>query len=294
MRIRKKKQEHGEIINSHLPAHYSTEKQNELANKWKQHGDLVVRNELFKTMLRLIVWNVSRRIYTNRDDAFQYVAVYTIQAFDSFDESLGNFSTWFTQWVNAGIKSYKLHNSSNFGAKVFTTQAKKAVFQSRTFWRFRDILTISELTKKINEEGRQVIVTEEDVEHVHKALQIPIQLDKPHYGDPDDAYDKNYSPLSVLVNSETSEDLFIAAEQKELQKALFLKAFQILTERERDIIRNYTLKHEVGRGTQESRRKNTLRAVGRKWNISRERVRQIQEIAIKKMQDYVKARLAND
>ena len=98
----------------------------------------------------------------------------------------------------------------------------------------------------------------------------------------------------MLVNSETSEDLFINAEQKELQKALFLKAFQILTERERDIIRNYTLKHEVGRGTQESRRKNTLRAVGRKWNISRERVRQIQEIAIKKMQDYVKARLAND
>ena len=232
------------------------------------------KDELVQRNLRLVV-NVAKR-YLGRGlnflDVVQEGNIGLMKGAERFDYTRGfKFSTYATWWIRQGITRALADQSRTIRVPVHTTEActKIAKTAKRLVQQYDREPTFEEIGYELN-------MSRDRVKETLEAFQEPISLDAP----------------SVDGETELGElipDRDCVAPDEEVSRksnAQWLKKiFQVLNSREEQIVRL-----RFGIGVDEAW---TLEQIGRSMSVTRERIRQIEAVALKKLKgSHVKAMLA--
>lgn len=259
----------------------SREEEYELAMKYKNDGDLDAARKLVSSNLKFVVKvaNEYKNYGLNTMDIIQEGNIGLMHAVKGFDPTKGyriiSYAVW---WIRAYIQNYIIKSWSL--VKVGTTQA-----QRKLFYKLRSTKNQMELG-----DGN---LSEEEYKELADKLNVSdaavIEMDK-RMGSKDlslDAEitgDNDMSHMDFLADDDVNqEDIITKAEEDERVKSGMLEALKVLKDRERFIIENRIL----------SDKPLTLEELGTKYNISRERVRQIENAALKKMKGVLKEKGIN-
>lgn len=246
--------------------------QRELADNRRQLEE--AKDYLVQRNLRLVV-NQAKR-FTGRGlsllDLIQEGNVGLMRAAERFQYRKGfKFSTYATWWVRQGILRAVADQSRTIRVPVHTTEAWQRMTKTAT--RLAQQLGREPRSEEI---ARALSISTERVQETTQAFLEPISLDHPtsdgeqFLGDflPDD---------NAAAPEETIQD--------EQMKTQLNHILGILTPREEQVIR---LRFGIGNG-----QPRTLKQVGDKMNVTRERIRQIEMVALKKLREpAIQAQLA--
>ena len=230
----------------------------------KLDGELA-RAHLIRANLRLVV-SVAKK-YVGRGlsflDLIQEGNIGLMKATDKFDYKRGyKFSTYATWWIRQAITRAISDQSRTIRLPVHVGETINRV--KKTGHRLQQILE-REPTKE--EIARALDVSDEKVRQVLDVSRHPISLEAP-VGQDGDAF------LGDFIEDDTMPHPLELASQ-ELLKSQISDALSKLTERERKII---VLRFGLDDG-----RFRTLEEVGREFGITRERIRQIEAKALRKL-----------
>ena len=230
----------------------------------KLDGELA-RAHLIRANLRLVV-SVAKK-YVGRGlsflDLIQEGNIGLMKATDKFDYKRGfKFSTYATWWIRQAITRAISDQSRTIRLPVHVGETINRV--KKTGHRLQQILEREPTREEI---ARTMDVTDEKVRHVLDVSRHPISLEAP-VGQDGDAF------LGDFIEDDSMPHPLELASQ-ELLKSQICDALSKLTERERKII--------VLRFGLEDGRFRTLEEVGREFGITRERIRQIEAKALRKL-----------
>ena len=247
-----------------------------LAKKYKEYGDTKAAHKLVTSHLRLVAKIAMgyRGYGLPVTDLISEGNVGIMQAVKRFDPEKGfRLATYAMWWIRAQIQEYVLHSWSL--VKIGTTAAQKKLFFNLR--KLKNQLTSID-SGNLSPENVREIATRLDVKEVEV-----IDMNNRLYG--------GDQSLNVKVSGEAEtewQDMLV--DQNEIQgeilekknelsyrKKIFKKALEVLNEREKEIITLRKLREKPLK----------LEELSAKFNISRERVRQIEEKALKKLQKEV-------
>ena len=247
-----------------------------LAKRYKEYGDTKAAHKLVTSHLRLVAKIAMgyRGYGLPVTDLISEGNVGIMQAVKRFDPEKGfRLATYAMWWIRAQIQEYVLHSWSL--VKIGTTAAQKKLFFNLR--KLKNQLTSID-SGNLSPENVREIATRLDVKEVEV-----IDMNNRLYG--------GDQSLNVQVSKEADtewQDLLV--DQNEIQdeilekknelsyrKKIFKKALEVLNEREKEIITLRKLREKPLK----------LEELSAKFNISRERVRQIEEKALKKLQKEV-------
>ncbi len=230
------------------------------------------KQELSSGNLRLVVSIAKKYRYRGLSflDLIQEGNTGLMKAVEKYEYRRGyKFSTYATWWIRQAI------------TRAIADQARTIripVHMIETMSRLRKI------SKQITQELGRTPTVEElayeadmsiiETRRVLKMGKNPISLDKP-IGDSDDSY------FGEFIEDTTVESP-VSVASYEMLKGKMEVVLKTLTFREREIIK---LRYGIGDGTT-----YTLEEVGRRFNVTRERVRQIEAKALRKLQHPVRSR----
>ena len=222
------------------------------------------KNELITRNLRLVV-NIAKN-YVGRGlpllDLIQEGNIGLMKAVDKFKYEKGfKFSTYATWWIRQAITRALIDQTKTIRVPVHMME-----FYNRVTKATRE-LTQSLGREPSNEEiGKKLGVPTRKVEEVFRAIQDPIALQTP-VGDED-------TELDDFIGDKNSPSPYSDAERNEISDQI-LMILKTLTPKEEKVIRM-----RFGIGVD---RDHTLEEVGRHLSITRERVRQIEAKALRKL-----------
>jgi len=249
----------------------SRKEEYELAMKYKNDGDLDAARKLVSSNLKFVVKvaNEYKNYGFNAMDIIQEGNVGLMHAVKGFDPTKGyriiSYAVW---WIRAYIQNYVIKSWSL--VKVGTTQAQRKLFYK---------LRSTKNQMKIGEGNLSSEDYKEIADKLNVSNEAVIEMDQRMGGkdlslDAEITGDTDLSHMDFLADDEENqEDLLTKVEEEKIVKSTMVDALKTLKERERFIIENRILVDKP----------LTLEELGTKFNISRERVRQIENAALKKM-----------
>ncbi|RJQ44679.1 MAG: sigma-70 family RNA polymerase sigma factor [Nitrospiraceae bacterium] len=241
----------------------------ELLAKWERISKaqayvLEAKNELITRNLRLVV-NIAKN-YVGRGlpllDLIQEGNIGLMKAVDKFKYEKGfKFSTYATWWIRQAITRALIDQTKTIRVPVHMME-----FYNRVTKASRELT--QELGREPTDEeiAKRLSVPTKKVEEVFRAIQDPIALQTP-VGDED-------TELEDFIGDKNSPSPYTDAESKEIS-GYIKKVLGTLTPKEEKVIRM-----RFGIGVD---RDHTLEEVGRHLTITRERVRQIEAKALRKL-----------
>ena len=251
----------------------TSDEEKELAKRILR-GDEGARQRLIKANLRLVV-SIAKR-YVNRgplsiSDLIQEGNIGLFRAVEKFDYRKGfKFSTYATWWIRQAITRALADQSRTIRIPVHMIETISKYTQVKR--RLSQELGREPLTEEIAiEMGMEV----DKVRNIQKISQEVVSLESPIGGEDEK------SMLGDLIKDEKS----LTPEQKASYELLRDQINEIvgeLTERERQIL-------EMRFGLKDGAT-HTLEEVGKVFNVTRERIRQIEAKAIQKIREHEKAR----
>ncbi|WP_457571891.1 sigma-70 family RNA polymerase sigma factor [Desulfovulcanus sp.] len=250
------------------------EEEFELARKYRQEKDQEAAFKLITSNLRLVVkiaMDFQRKWMKNLLDLIQEGNVGLMKAVQKFDPDKGiKFSYYASFWIKAYILKFIMDNWRM--VKIGTTQAQRKLFYNLAKEKQR--LEAMGITADSATISKSLQVSQSDVIEMGQRLsQQDLSLDMP-YGEEGDVTPLNFIPaLGTGV-----EDKLLQRETTSLLKQNLEKLIPKLNEKERDILELRLLAENP----------LTLREIGEKYGITRERVRQIEARLLQKIKAHLK------
>jgi RNA polymerase sigma-32 factor len=249
-----------------------------LAKRYKEHGDTKAAHKLVTSHLRLVAKIAMgyRGYGLPVTDLISEGNVGIMQAVKKFDPERGfRLATYAMWWIRAQIQEYVLHSWSL--VKIGTTAAQKKLFFNLK--KLKNQLSSIDSGDLSPENAREIAtrlnVKEGEVLDMNNRLFSGDQSLNVQVGDEGDTEWQD-----MLVDSnETHDNLIANKDELKYRKKIFEQAIEILNEREKEIITLRKLQDKPVK----------LEELSKKFNISRERVRQIEEKAFEKLQKQVSA-----
>ena len=255
-----------------IPVLSSSEEQ-ELAERWRQARDTKAAGELVKAHLRYVVY-IAKQYYgygLPESDLIQEGNVGLMKAVRSFDPDRGvRLVTYAVQWIKSEIFEYIIRNWRI--VRVATTKAqRKLFFKLRSYKKGLNLLTHDEREKiaadlgvkpgEVAEMETRLGAMDSEVASVAQEMSddLPTQMVV--------LEDKDSDPESLLIEEERNDAMTEGLDE----------ALSSLDERARDIVES--------RWLPTSGKKATLHDLAAKYDISAERVRQLEQSAMQRMRE---------
>jgi RNA polymerase sigma-32 factor len=247
-----------------------------LAKRYKEHGDTEAAHKLVTSHLRLVAKIAMgyRGYGLPVTDLISEGNVGIMQAVKKFDPERGfRLATYAMWWIRAQIQEYVLHSWSL--VKIGTTAAQKKLFFNLR--KLKNQLSSIDTGNLSPENAREIAsrlnVKEAEVLDMDNRLFSGDQSLNVQVGEEGDTEWQD-----MLVDSNDTQDNILAnSNELSFRKKIFEQALEVLNDREKEIISLRKLKDKPVK----------LEDLSKKFNISRERVRQIEEKAFEKLQKQV-------
>jgi len=250
------------------------EEQNQLALRFKKQGDKEARRQLIASNLRLvakIAMDFSKQSKENVLDLIQEGNVGLVKAMNKFDPQRGiKFSYYASYWIKAYILKFIMENRKL--VKIGTTQNQRKLFYQLN--KERQKLKARGVQPEAKTLADRLGVEEEDVIQMRARLgSEELSLDSP-IGD-----DSRVSYGSFLPDAGRPVDEEVSRAQRLKIMGEKIQEFRgTLSGREADIF-DQRIMGEGG---------VTLQTLGAKYDVSRERIRQIQNGLVQKTQKWLR------
>ena len=251
------------------------ERERELAIRAEQ-GDALAKKELAEANLRLVV-SVAKR-YAGRGmlflDLIQEGNLGLIKAVQKFDYRRGfKFSTYATWWIRQSITRAIADQARTIRIPVHMVESLNRLL--RTSRKMAQELgrepTPAELAERLD-------IPEERIFELQRYAQEPVSLETP-VGEEEDSH------LSDFIQDQRMPIPAEEVDRQMLQEQMG-EVLQTLTDREEQVLRM-----RFGIGDEEPR---TLEEVGQTFHVTRERIRQIEEKALRKLKHPTRSRKLKD
>jgi len=240
-----------------------------LAVKFKKNSDLKAAEKLVTSNLRFVVKIAYE--YKNYGvkliDLIQEGNIGLMHAVKKFDPYKGyrliSYAVW---WIRAYMQNYVIKSWSL--VKIGTTQAQRKLFFKLNQMK-KKLRGISEKNPEFKDIAEMLNVKESEIEEMDLRLaHRDVSLDASISEDGESMY------IDHLVSKgQSQEEALIKHEETALVKRNIAGALANLNERE-----SYIVKHRIMADKPE-----TLQEIGNKFNVTRERTRQIEKEALKKL-----------
>ena len=256
------------------------EEEFQLAKSWKDQGDERAAHKLVTSHLRLVAKIAMgyRGYGLPVGELISEGNVGMMQAVKRFDPDRGfRLATYAMWWIRAAIQEYILHSWSL--VKMGTTAAqKKLFFNLRRLKAQMSALDEGDLkSEQVEKIAKALQVPENDVISMNRRLaSTDHSLNAPVRADSEGEWQD-----WLVDDAETQESELADREDLSNRRMLLGEALKGLNERERHILIERRLKDEP----------TTLEELSQQYNISRERVRQIEVRAFEKLQKGMKSQI---
>ena len=250
----------------------TSEQEKELGRRLAQ-GDKTAREELIQSNLRLVV-SIAKK-YSGKSskitflDLIQEGNMGLMTAVDKWDYSLGfKFSTYATWWIKQAILKAMAEQTRiiRIPPHIIEKLSRLAKISNELSIELGREPTVKEIALRLGE-------PEEKVKEWQAIVKEPVSIDQ-RINDDDEA------TLGDLVADDSEESPIEDIHQEQVSKTI-QEVLATLDEREADIIAR-----RFGLG---NRRAQTLDDIGKDYGLSKERIRQIEEKAMRKLRNPMRA-----
>jgi RNA polymerase sigma-32 factor len=258
-------------------ANLEPEEEQFLAKKLKEENDLNAAQKLVMSHLKLVIKVAMgfRGYGLPIRDIVSEGNIGLMHAVKKFDPDLGHrLSTYAMWWIKASIQEYVIKTYSL--VKMGTTAAQKKLFFNLR--KIQNKIESLESRKINNDDYKQIAhdldVSVDDVKMMSIRMQSnDLSLNK-HTGNDDESREF----IEIIPDNTPNQEKTLANKQeKSLYKRMLHAALNKLNDREKHIISSRRLKETP----------DTLEILSQELGVSRERVRQIEEVAFKKLQNHM-------
>jgi len=250
-----------------------------LAKNWVEHEDIDAAHTLVTSHLRLVAKIAMgyRGYGLPISDLISEGNIGLMKAVKRFDPDKGfRLATYALLWIKASIQEHILHSWSL--VKIGTTSAqKKLFFNLRRIKNELKVFDEKDLSPEtVKTISQKLVVDEQEVINMNQRIGGDYSLNAPRTIESSDG---DWQEVLVDEKSVNQETYVAEKEELEKRKSMLGSALSLLSDRERKIFSYRRLTDDP----------KTLEELSKEYNVSRERIRQIEVKAFEKVQAAVKS-----